>query len=321
MISVLVPVYNVEKYLRRCLDSILKQTYADYEVVLVDDGSTDQSGAICDQYASEHKHIRVIHQKNAGLAQVRNVSLANAEGEFITFVDSDDAIEEAYLETLMTDLEQTGSDVSICSWSEVTDEGVRRELSWDRKEEGLQVWSTENAVKTLLYQKGIDNNSWGKLYRRSVIENIVFPRGRHYEDIAVTYQILLNAKRVCYRPDALYLYTTNTSGISQSAFTPKRMDLIDMAEGLYQDIEKRYENYLCAARARLFRAYIHVYLQIPSRKEFTVYRKRVSCGIRKHCFRVLSDCDAKKGTRMAAMIACIHPVFLRMLNRWRIYAK
>lgn len=321
MISVLVPVYNVEKYLRRCLDSILMQTYTDYEIVLVDDGSTDQSGALCDAYAAEHNCIRVIHQKNAGLAQVRNVSIAAARGEYITFVDSDDAIEPAYLEVLLRDLQESGAEVSICSWSEVSDGGMRTELGWDRKSQGFQVWTTQQAVKSLLYQKGIDNNTWGKLYTRDVLQDITFPAGKVYEDIATTYQVFLKARRVCYRPEALYLYTSNTAGISQSAFTPRRMDLIDMAESMYSDIERRCPAYLRAAQARLMRAYIHVYLQIPDCADFKAYQSRVFAGIRKHCCRVAADSEAKRGTRMAALIACIHPVLLRWLNRWKNFAK
>lgn len=321
MISVLVPVYNVEKYLRRCVDSILMQTYRDYEILLVDDGSTDQSGAICDAYAAGHPCIRVIHQENAGLAQVRNVLMAAARGAYITFVDSDDALEPTCLEVLMRDLQETGADVSICSWSEIHGDGVRRELSWDHKEKGLQVWTTEQAVKTLLYQKGIDNNSWGKLYKRAVLQDVVFPAGRVYEDVAVTYQILLKGKRICYRPEPLYLYTCNTEGISQSAFTPRRMDLIDMAEGMYQDIGRRFPAYLRAAQSRLLRAYIHVYLQIPDGAQFKACRKRAAAGIRKNCRAVAGDPEAKRGTRMAALAACIHPVILRWMKRWKRYAK
>lgn len=321
MISVLVPVYNVAKYLRRCLDSILMQTYTDYEVVLVDDGSTDQSGSLCDAYAAEHDCIRVIHQRNAGLAQVRNVSLAAARGEYITFVDSDDAIEPTYLEVLMQDLQETGADISICSWSEVSDDGVRTELTWDRKDEGFQIWTTEQAVKTLLYQKGIDNNTWGKLYTRAVLQDVIYPAGRVYEDIATTYQVMLKGKRICYRPEALYLYTSNISGISQSAFSPKRMDLIDMAEGMYLDIASRFPGYLRAAQARLLRAYIHVYIQIPDYTDYKAYQSRVFVGIRTHCRAVAGDLEAKRGTRMAALIACIHPVLLRWLDRWKNFAK
>ena len=321
MISVLVPVYNVEKYLRRCLDSILEQTFTDYEIVLVDDGSTDQSGAICDEYQAKYPFVRVIHQKNAGLAEVRNVSIAAAKGEYITFVDSDDAIEKTYLEVLKRDLDDAKADVSICSWSEITDDGLRRELTWDQKDKGFQVWNTDEAVKTLLYQKGIDNNSWGKLYVKTVIEDAVFPKGRHYEDIAVTYRILLKAQRVCYRPEPLYLYTTNTSGISQSAFSPKRMDLIDMAEGLYRDIETRFPAYIPCARARLLRAYIHVYLQIPNKDEYKAYIKRISKGIRTHCLKTALDFEAKRGTRLASLIACVHPALLRLLSSFKIYAK
>ena len=321
MISVLVPVYNVENYLRRCLDSILAQTCRDFEIVLVDDGSTDQSGAICDAYAGEHTCIRVIHQENAGLAQVRNVSLAAARGDYITFVDSDDAIDPRLLETLLQDLTQTGSDIAVCSWSEVHDDGIPREITWDQKDKGMQVWTREQAVTALLYQKGIDNNSWGKLYTRSVLQDVVFPAGRNYEDLAVTYQIFLKADRVCYRPEALYLYTCNAGGISQSAFTPRRMDLIDMADGMYADVARRFPRYLSAARSRLLRAYIHVYLQIPACAAYQPFLDRVSAGIRRNCRAVAADPQAKRGTRMAALLACVHPGLLRRLNRWKAHAK
>lgn len=321
MISVLMPVYNVEKYLRQCLDSILAQSYSDYEVVLVNDGSTDQSGAICDAYAAQHDCIRVIHQKNAGVAQARNTLLAAARGEYITFVDSDDAIEPTYLEVLMRDLQETGADISICTWSEFSDEGVRTELTWDGKEQGFQLWTTQQAVTRLFYQKTIDNNPWGKLYTRAVLQDVVFPAGKVYEDLAVIYQIFLKAKRICYRPEALYLYRCNTRGISQSVFSPRRMDLIDVAERVYSDVEKRFPDYLQAARARVLRAFIHVYLQIPDCAEFKAYQNRVFTGIRKHCRAVACDSNAKRGTRLAALIACIHPGLLRKLHRWKIYAK
>ena len=321
MISVLVPVYNVEKYLYRCLDSILAQTYTDYEVILLNDGSTDQSGALCDAYAAEHNRFKVIHQKNAGVGQARNVLLAAATGEYITFVDSDDTIEPTYLETLMGDLLETGADISICTWSEVSETGVRSELSWDSKEKGFQVWTREQAAKSLLYQKSIDNNIWGKLFTAEVIKDAAFPVGKSYEDLAVTYQLFLKSKRVCYRPEALYLYTSNTSGISQSVFTPKRMDLIDNINTLYRDVEKRFPDYLRAAQSRLLRTNIHVYLQVPNRPEFKTYRTQLCATIRKNSWAVATDPEAKRGTRMAALIACVHPVLLRWLSRWKIYAK
>ena len=321
MISILIPVYNVDKYLHRCIESVLEQTYTDYEVVLVDDGSSDRSGAICDDYAAKHSCIRVIHQENTGVSQARNVLLAAARGEYLTFVDSDDTIDPRYLETLLRDLQENEADIAICSWSQVSRDGIRTELTWDHKEQGFQIWTTEQAVTQLFHQKGIDNNLWAKLYTRNVLKDVVFPVGKVYEDLAVAYQIFLKAKRVCYRPEALYRYTTNTAGISQSVFTPKRMDLIDIAEEMYGDVEQHFSQYRNGARARLLRAYIHVYLQIPNRPEFETYMSRVYTGIRKNCYAVAGDPEVKRGTRMAALMACVHPVILRWLNRWKAYAK
>ena len=321
MLSILVPVYNAEKNLKGCLDSILAQTYTDYEIVLVNDGSADGSGAICEAYAAQYPAIRVIHQENGGVSRARNVLLAAARGAYITFVDADDALDPWYLETLLRDLRETESDIAICSWDEVSEDGVRMELNYDRKEEGFVLWTGEQAVNRLLYQKGIDTNLWGKLYTRQVLEGVVFPEGKAYEDIAVVYQIFLKARRVCYRPQALYLYTINTSGISQSKFTPRRMDLIDNVDAVYEDIRNRFPQHLPAARSRLLRAYIHVNLQIPNREEFKGYKIRTQAGIRSHCRAVAGDREAKRGTRMAAGIACIHPVLLRWLRSLKAYAK
>ena len=321
MLSILVPVYNAEKNLKGCLDSILAQTCTDYEIILLNDGSADGSGAICEAYAAQYPAIRVIHQENGGVSRARNVLVAAARGEYITFVDADDALEPRCLETLLRDLQKTGSDIAICSWSEVSEDGVRMELNWDRKEDGFAVWTREQGVNRLLYQKGIDNNLWGKLFTREVLEDVVFPEGRAYEDIAVVYQIFLNAKGICYRPEPLYLYTINTSGISQSKFTPRRMDLIHNMEAVYGDIQKRFPAHLPAARSRLLRAYIHVYLQIPNGKAFQAYKSRTYMGIRGHCRAVAGDREAKRGTRMAAAIACIHPVILRWVRRLKVLAK
>ena len=126
---------------------------------------------------------------------------------------------------------------------------------------------------------------------------------------------------MCYRPAPLYLYTCNTSGISQSAFSPKRMDLIDVAENMYADVERRFTDYSRCAQARLLRAYIHVYLQIPACEEYKACHDRVFAGIRKHCRAVACDPQAKRGTRLAALLACVHPVLLRWLNRFKTYAK
>ncbi len=321
MISVLVPAYNVEAYLKRCLDSILAQTFQDYEVVIVDDGSTDASGKIAENYASKYKNFRVIHQNNSGLAQTRNVLVAAATGEYITFVDSDDAIEPEYLQTLWTDLQDTGSDIAICSWCEIHGREDRHNLSWIDEKKGLQVWDGDAAVKNLLYQKEIDNNCWGKLYHRRCFCEVVFPSGKTYEDIAVAFRLFTHAKRVCYRPEPLYLYTINTSGISQSAFSMRRMDAVDMAEKMYAEVKEEFPRYQIPAAARLVRLYMHIYLQIPDTREFRDCRYRVERGIRTHCRSVLMDREAKRGTRIACAICCVSPRLLKRLRSFQKMAK
>lgn len=211
-ISVIVPVYNMEKYMGQCLDSIINQTYRNLEIILINDGSTDASPEICNFYAQKDKRVRVIHQKNAGIAEVRNVGVQEATGDYIAFVDSDDWIDITMLEKLFNLIKESEADIAQCGYYR-TD---RDALPKDNQVPNISVYENEDILE-LLYCQNIRVEtivSWNKLYRRSVFDGIQYPTGRVGEDFATIYKILYNAKKLVRTSEQLYYYYFFNNGNS-----------------------------------------------------------------------------------------------------------
>lgn len=222
-VGVIVPVYRVEPYLRRCVDSILTQSCRDLRLVLVDDGSPDNSGAICDAYAAKDSRVTVIHQENGGLSAARNEGicwfLENSDCQWLTFVDSDDWIHSRMLEWLLDAVNGDTVKISACGYTE-TDGETPAEPVWSdfvlREPEDFYVPYNINAVIAC-----------GKLYHRDCFRDIRFPVGKLHEDEFTTYQLLFAQKQIAVSSMPLYYYFRNTTGITKSGWTPRRMDVID----------------------------------------------------------------------------------------------
>ena len=235
LISVVIPVYRVEQYLRRCVDSVLAQTYTQIEVILVDDGSPDGCPAICDAYAREDGRVRVIHQKNAGLSGARNRGIEAAEGEWLAFVDSDDYLAPEFLERLYRACVDTDSEMSVCRWEYVKGEQPIPECG-------------SGAVRTYSGREMLANLSrpdgayfvvaWNKLYRRELFQDIRYPLGRIHEDEATTYRVYARVNRAAYVDSSLYGYFVTPTSITRG-FNPKRMDWVYAVAERMDFFEKR----------------------------------------------------------------------------------
>lgn len=220
LISVIVPVYNVENYLRKCIDSILNQTFDDFELILVDDGSPDNCGTICEEYSKKDSRIIVIHKTNGGLSDARNAGLdwvfKYSESEWITFVDSDDWIHPKYLELLYSTAVNYSVSVSVCNSVEIT----CRDISYD-------IIKESPCIKILNFENNYSNgfvHAWGKLYTKDAFKDLRYPVGIIHEDLFVTYRILFRYNQFAYIDKVLYLYFNNKEGISHSSWNLKRMD-------------------------------------------------------------------------------------------------
>lgn len=243
-ISVIVPVYKVEEYLHECVDSILAQTFREFELILVDDGSPDNCGKICDEYAQKDSRVRVIHQENQGLSGARNSGIDVAQGEYITFIDSDDRVAARYLEVLLAAVRE-GADVAVCQHREFLDGEVP--APW----QGTLFWQSFDTVDALvkLYDGShmVPVNAWGKLLHRNLIGNTRFPVGRLHEDQAFTPYILYSAKRIVSCDAVLYHYRVNAASITRNTFSLRRYDDLWAIEGCIRFFEERGESKIVAA--------------------------------------------------------------------------
>lgn len=229
LVSVVVPVYQVEPYIRDCLDSILGQTYSHLEIIVVDDGSPDACPQICDDYAACDARVSVIHQPNGGLSSARNAGIARASGEYLAFVDSDDVVAPAFVETLVDMARGTGADIAQCGFTrDASRLKAGRGVPGGQGGNGVEVLTALEATERLqLEHRGTYAVVWDKLYARLLFEGVRFPVGRQHEDEFVTYRLLWKARRVCVSDEPLYWYRRRTESITGQDFNLARLDSLE----------------------------------------------------------------------------------------------
>lgn len=233
LISVIVPVYNMEKYLHECVASLRGQSYQRLEILLIDDGSRDASGKLCDDYASIDGRIRVIHQENKGLSAARNVGLREARGAYLAFVDADDYVEPQYIEKLYQACLQGQVPLSCCNhW--ICEASARRLRFPNAK--NAAVYTAEEACASLLYHGIPDVSVWGKLGRRDVFASVHYPEGHIYEDTYCIVDLLTNAQKMVFIPEALYDYRIRDDSLSRDCFTEAKLDFIDSVDHMTEEI-------------------------------------------------------------------------------------
>lgn len=215
-LSVIVPVYKVEPYIHKCVDSILGQTYTNLEVILVDDGSPDNCGKICDEYAAKDKRVKVIHKKNGGLSDARNAGIDISTGDIIGFIDSDDYIEARMYQEMIDYMEHNNLDIVCADTNQVKGNKIKFKPRYKKN----YVWSKQEALSEIL-NGNLDNAAWNKIYKREIIGNTRFPQGRVYEDVATIYKFIYNADKVGYLSKPYYYYVKRKGSIVTSGFNCK----------------------------------------------------------------------------------------------------
>lgn len=249
-ITVIVPVYNNEKYLKKCMDSIAAQTYDNYEVILINDGSTDGSGRLCDSFAEKDERISVIHQENRGLASSRKRGVDAAKGKYITFVDSDDYIAPHMLETLYNHI--SNFDMVTCGFTVVQKDGSQKTKR--TFEEGyVDFCSSKEAIYSFFNRKYLYESAWGKLVRKGLYYRIDMCEGAvPGEEICTTLQLLQLSKRVRALSEPMYYYRQNEEGISRGGYTPRHrkglVNYINLCDSLierFPEIKIKIGAYFC----------------------------------------------------------------------------
>ncbi len=264
-ISVIVPVYNVERYLARCVDSILAQGYANLDVILVDDGSSDGSGALCDAYAARDPRIRVIHKENGGLSSARNAGLDAAEGEYLAFADSDDWIEPEMYGTMLSLMEQYNAQV-VCAGRYDVDGGTGEKAVGLCPREECCI-TGEDLVGRIFLWDSCDSSACDKLWRRDLFGSFRFPQGMVSEDVATIYRILLNAERAVLCPKPFYNYYHRPGSISmETVISEKTFHFSQHTEVIYAYIRQHHPAIEPQARYLRVRSLAHILLLLNQAK-------------------------------------------------------
>ena len=286
LISVISPVYNTEKLLPRCLDSILSQTFQDFEVILVNDGSKDNSGNICEAYAAKDSRIHVIHQNNSGVSAARNAALdwvmENSDSRWIVFVDSDDWVHPLILETLLKLALEYQVKVSACGFLETSDGSL--DVSEDRLKP--EVWDARDFY---YWQKMLGTVPWGKIYAKECFADIRYPVGSYFDDEFVTYRILLAQQQIPMVPAPMYGYYVNPEGLTKRPWISRKLDVWKAYEEQIRFFEEtgderllwsRYREYVENAYGQLLEA-----RQAPNAAELSTEIRYIKKSLRSLCHR------------------------------------
>ena len=239
LISIVVPIYKVEKYINKCIESILNQTYKNLEIILVDDGSPDNCGKIADEYAKKDNRIKVIHKQNGGLSDARNAGIDIAKGKYIGFVDSDDYIEKDMYEYLINLINENNTDISICDFKYIyEDETVKR-----NKEQKVQniTLNKKEALIELLGNK-IGNYAWNKLYKAELFKEVRYPVGRKMEDYGTTYKLFDLSNRISLGSENKYNYLQRNDSILHDKESSFYIDFYEMTYERYKFIKNKYSD-------------------------------------------------------------------------------
>lgn len=297
-VSIVVPVYKVENYLAECVDSLLRQTYRDIEVILVDDGSPDHCGTMCDAYKAKDNRVKVLHQKNQGLSVARNSGLQEVTGEYVAFVDSDDVVSEEYVAYLLRIATENDAPMAACQIADFRDGTVPElTLSGDVLE-----LSSEQALRMFFYQDRMQTNVLGKLFHRTLLWPDMFEPGILYEDAEPMYRVLYSAGRIAWSDAVLAGYRHRNTAQSRQGFSTREMDCVKVWQRIERDVSSRCPGLVIPATCRAFSAYSHIFFMIPK----GTYESENTQVWKLMTFRrgtVIRDSDARKKARVAALLS------------------
>ena len=286
LISIIVPVYNVEKYLNKCIDSIINQTYKNIEIILVDDGSTDNSGKICDEYLLRDSRIKVIHKNNGGLSSARNEGINISSGEYIGFVYSDDWVEPNMYEEMYKKILYSNADIVDCGyWKEYENKSIKYISANEVK------FCGENLLQKCYLSNLVQPEVCRKLYKRYIFNNVKFPLNKYYEDAFIFIPTLNIIRLFIIIPSALYHYRQRKGGITKKNFNKKHLDILELHENEYQFIKRNMPECIEKAKSNIILGMKELLFKILDSRTnaFDNYIYKIQNKIRKNFYFIISS--------------------------------
>ncbi len=313
LISVIIPVYNVEDYIIPCVNSVICQTYKNIEIILVDDGSKDRSGELCDELSLTDTRIQVIHKSNGGLSDARNVGIKEAKGEYVVFVDGDDVVSDHYIDYLFGLMNKGQADIAICDpvhcygYDDIqfSDETCKT------------VFNADEAIVEMLYQKSFLFTAWGKIFPKIFFDDIEFPVGMLYEDVAVMHRLFDKSNKIIYGNAKLYAYIHRENSITTQKFTKKDLDILVICNQICSYFEEsRSKELQNAALAYQVNCALRIYLNAPRSNEYFVVIRECSDYIHKNFAIVIKDKNIRNKLKYALYLFIFaRPLLMIVYNR------
>lgn len=275
LISIVVPVYNVQDYLEECINSLINQSYQNIEILLIDDGSTDKSPIICDNFLKIDSRIKTYHKKNGGLSDARNYGIKQSKGNYVFFIDSDDVIQLNTLEILYEIIKKSDSDISCVGFNNFTDK-----IPDVKTNNKYEEFTASEGINEMLYQRKINNSACGKLLKKELFNQILFPIDMYFEDLATTYKLLLKSEKVCVSCNDLYFYRQRRGSIMHSINEKRTDDLIKIIDEMEKILYK--EKFKKALRCRIINSYFYIHRNtnnMQKKQKAKEYIKRNRIGV------------------------------------------
>lgn len=325
-VSIIIPVYNTEGYLKSCLESVQRQNFSDFECLVVNDGSTDNSEKIINEFVKSDSRFRLLKQDNAGPSKARNAGIANTTAPWITFVDSDDMIAPNFLETLLS----IANDCEIvCSgFRQIADNFhfVSTKNKNAEKKSSVKFWNSEEALTQALYQDNVpDLSAWNKIYARHLWEGISFPVGKYFEDIYTIPEVLLKAKKIASVNAPLYLYRERPTSILHSPYDSKMAELLSIAERTLKIVNDHFQNnpdcnekkkLIRAAESTIISASFSILMRTGECDLFAEVRTRAFYHIKKLRLQNIFDTNVRFKNKVASILSYLPKrIFLKILER------
>lgn len=318
LISIVVPVYNVARWLPICMKSIFNQTFTDFEVILVDDGSSDKSGILCDQYVAEDSRVKVIHQTNGGLSTARNVGTAIAKGDYVTYIDSDDYVEPYYLKMLYQAIETTGAELAVARFDKVRprDSIVLKQAIYNGK---IVCWDSQQATSEMALGKNNSIISCCKLGKRELYIKYPFETGKYHEDIRNTYLLIHDCKKIASVDVVVYHYVMHEGSITTKKLVSEKqiIDFYEAMESYRSAVQKWYPDVQTDIDASTAKEYMSIYLMSkrvmqPSNIVIDI-RKSIVQWFKISGWNAVTNRKARLSVRLRALLMCISPELYRFV--------